>query len=121
MFSKLRARIRSRWGLRRLTAAQRLAFDWCEKSLKTAKRLERGREKLIVLSERFDADLAEAASLAKQHSSVVDALRNENKILGEVTIPTLTAQHNLILQRIRAETELQVRRQVAANTTDEDR
>ena len=60
-------------------------------------------------------------SLERQHASAMEALRNELTVATESTIPTLVAANQLHLERYRAETAVQVMRQVAVSGDREDR
>ena len=137
MLRKLIRRLRSRLALRRLTAAQRLAYNWTCDSEALQRRLDSRRKRLEAfervlkqsLSKKISSlkgqtdglavELGEALRLQKHQEEVVAALRSENQVLTEITVPTLTAAHQLLLQRYRAESEIQVRRQVAAGGQEE--
>lgn len=102
------------------SAAMRLASKWeCDSKEVLIRLVERRAEldelraKLQSLSNRLEDDLRKAEQVEEQHRTAVEALRSENRILADVTVPTLVAQHKLILQGIESETAIQVRRQVA--------
>ena len=101
--------------------ALRLADVWERRAEAAASRLEKDQELLDALltrvqrlSARVRQDLEEAERVAQVHSTAMEAIRSENKILADVTVKTLVAQHELVLQRTQADTAAQVRRQVAA-------
>lgn len=93
---------------------------WDELNRLSREEFDRRMRKLDALRRRFTLtaastleDLEEAEVLQRQSEQVVEALRNENDVLGKVAIPTLTAMHKLILERVDAETALQIGRRVA--------
>lgn len=109
--------------LRRLTAARQIAYDWERRALdcfdclhKHAKKLERLRRKFELLSDSIREDLDMAVAIQSQQANVVESLRQENEVLSKVLVPSLTAAHQLLLQRYDAETAIQVRLRVAATT-----
>lgn len=120
---------RSWLGFRRLSSAQTLANDWNRDSARVLKLILGHKKSLIqqltelialearlsTLMRQVDRDFTEAEKLEKSHAIALDALQNENKILSEITVPTLTAQHKLLLARYDAETAIQARRQVSAS------
>lgn len=110
----------------RSTAAIRAARSWQAESLHLLSRLAKRQKSLTQLERRLedlrsklDADLLRATELEENHKIVVDSLRAENDVLARSTIPTLVASHKLLLQRIDAETALEVRRAVALRTGGE--
>lgn len=136
MFDSLRTTMTAVLGQRRKTAARRMAKRWFGRSVKINKRLSSHLDKLhefgMELEDlqrgledyygRIVDDVKDARDLQKQQEEVVDALRSENKILGEVQMPAMTAALQLELERTRAEIDLQVRRQIAARSPrDEER
>ena len=124
---RLRPRLRSWLALRRLSTADRMAADWLRKSNASNKRLavyqveaESLHREVTGLVASHLAELQQAIDLQKQQAEAVEALRSENKILSDVEVPFLTAANQLALERIRADIELQVRRQVAASVSKEE-
>ena len=122
MLKRLRGWLRSMVALRRMTVAQRMAEDWTERSHELCARLEDAAESLrmkkLLIDQVYDSassDLEDANKALRQHETVVEALRSENKILGEVEVATLTAAHQLLLERYRAHCAVEVMRQVAAS------
>lgn len=105
------------------SAAQQLAADWEVESAKVLKVFEDDKRKLLDLQDTLEAtmkkvelDIANANRLQESQQTALEALRNENKIFSDTTIPTLVASHKLILERIDAETAIQARRRVIATT-----
>jgi len=127
-------RIRLCFASTRLTTGQRMAADWMRKSQDISKKLVVHLERLHDIEakaaeisttfknyvEEITADVDATNKLQKQQETVIDALRSENKILGEVQLPAMTAALKLEMERTRAEIDLQVRRQVAARSTREE-
>ena len=108
------------WGSR--SAAQQLADQWEKSAGKLVKELDVHREelsllqvKLVGLSKRLEVDLEQAATIQRQHQTAIDALRSENQVLSEATVPALVASNRLLLQRYDAETAIEVRKMVAAS------
>ena len=104
-----------------------MAADWLRKSNASNKRLavyqveaESLHREVTGLVASHLAELQQAIDLQKQQAEAVEALRSENKILSDVEVPFLTAANQLALERIRADIELQVRRQVAASVSKEE-
>lgn len=127
LLNRLRPRLRSWLALRRLSTADRMAADWLRKSNASNKRLavyqveaESLHREVTGLVASHLAELQQAIDLQKQQAEAVEALRSENKILSDVEVPFLTAANQLALERIRADIELQVRRQVAASVSKEE-
>jgi hypothetical protein len=106
-----------------------MADDWLLDSKSTIKELEEAGEYLQTVQALVDdaqtlvnnaaSDykylLDKATDLAKQHHTVVEALRSENKIYGDIEIPTLTAAHQLVLERYRSHCAIEIMRQVDAH------
>jgi len=82
---------------------------------KHIKALRAQRKILDSINSSVVEDLEEADKALKQSEDALSAQRSELKILREVTLPTLTEQHKLILQRCEADIAVQVRRQVAVS------
>jgi len=106
-----------------------MADDWLVASKKTIKELDEAGEYLQTVQALIDdaqtlvnnvaSDykylLDKAADLAKQQQTVVEALRSENKIYSDIEIPTLTAAHQLVLERYKAHCAIEVMRQIDAH------
>jgi hypothetical protein len=114
-------------GIKEKTAATLLAEEWERDSSALSARLERDQERLDAmlsrvqkLADRVGRDLREADRLAQVHSTAMEAIRNENRILAETIIPSLVAGHELVLQRVQADTAIQVRKQVALQPVREE-
>lgn len=107
--------------LRRLTGARRLAAQWIAECNEVQDRLNKTQRRLRSLQRQFESvsrtmveDLEQAAAVSSRNEAALEALRQENQVLSDVLVPSLTAAHKLLLQRYEAETAIQVRRQVAA-------
>ena len=90
---------------------------------KSIKKLEKKRKVLKSLLRRVETvgeslqeDLDDSVSIQKQYEEALAAEQSELRVLREVTLPTLTSQHKLLLEMYDAEIAIQVRRQVAMNT-----
>ena len=143
MLSRLLFWWRSRREVNRLSTANKMANDWLKSSVKAAARLKRLHKDLTWYTtegkriledaemelrqlykdfkEEHDSlmqEVIEAERLLKQHEVALEALRSENKILGEVEIPTLTSAHQQLLERFKALTSIEIARQLA-NTKEE--
>ena len=94
--------------------------DLLEKFKRSRTDLESLQSQIQSLSLRLEQQLREAEQLEEQHRTVVEALRSENEVMGEITIPTLVSQHKLIQQRIEEETAISVMRQTATNARGRD-
>lgn len=126
MLNRFRLWLRSRVALRRLTVAQRMADGWTANSAKLSWLLERDSRKLSELHELVQKaveDHREHLDLAQRHlrqsEVVVEALRSENKILGDVEVPLLNTVNQHQLERYKALVAVEVMRQVAASTKGE--
>ncbi len=115
-----------RWlGLVRVPDALREASRWERESSRLLARLARDGEALGRLAGQVRSAVDEAASrvaeaerLQRLHETALEQLRAENRVL-ETTVQALVAQHRLMLERIDAETAIEVRRQVAAIPREE--
>jgi len=109
------------------SVAQRFAKEW-EKEAKELLAILEKKETILLarsvaikeLIETIEDELKKAKALNVKYETALDALRNENKVMSEVTIPALTASCQLGLERWRAEAAIQVRRQVAASDTNKE-
>ena len=107
--------------LRKLSAAQKMVVD-CQKEIgKLLDSLNKKESQLERIMTKFENQAAAVTSAIEQierqknkYETVIEALRNENEVLSNITIPALTAANKLILERTDADTAIQVRRQVAA-------
>jgi len=86
---------------------------------KREKQLKSLQKQLYSLNERLSEELEDALAAQKRYEEALSAQQSELKILREVTLPTLTSQHKLLLQRYDAEIAIQIRRQVAASPHNE--
>jgi len=109
------------------TMSQRFAREWEKSAKQLLAALEKKEEALTTKSvaikeliATIEDELRKAKALNVKYETALDALRNENKVMSEVTIPALTASCQLGLERWRAETAIQVRRQVAASNTNKE-
>lgn len=114
-------RIWTRWAMRRLTAAQRMAVEWQSEANKVLRRLERNHKRLVCLQRHVETvsatvaeNLEDCEQTLRQHAVALEALQNENRINSDVLVPFLTTAGQLMLQRYEAEIAVEVRRQVAA-------
>jgi len=110
-----------------VSMARRFAVRWERQSKRLLRQLEKDQERireLLVkvqnLSKRVETDLDKAAKMEQQHQTAMEALRSENQVLSDTTVPTLVAQHKLLLERHDADTAIQVRRRVAAQLPNEE-
>ena len=122
---KLLSKIRLWFSLRRQTKAQKYTALWSAESSDLLKKLEKSEHSLTRLIEDFDevsktvqVDIKRIRDQNTKSLVALESLRNENKVMAEVTIPALTAACQLGLERWNAETAIQVRRQVAAETKE---
>ncbi len=113
--------------LRRLTAADRMAIEWSRTSDVVLRRMERDRKRLLALKRKMELvgdavmeDLEEGEATLRQHNHAMEALQDRIDVMEKHTIPELVESHQLILQRLRAETALQVQRRVSATPVQED-
>ena len=97
-----------------------MSKDWQVEASKLLVSLEKASSKLQAISAKFenesDAAIRVITSMERQikkHDKVLDALRNENEVLTNITVPALTAACKLGLERWDAETAIQVRRQAS--------
>ncbi|MCK9570094.1 hypothetical protein M0R72_14215 [Candidatus Pacearchaeota archaeon] len=118
--------VASKVAKRHLTAARRMTLDWDQSSAQLIQELNQSIHRLGLVQQQWTAANEEAIELMRdceinerQHKVVVDALRNENRVLQEVLIPTMTAADKLLLQRYDTELSLLVKRQVAAMGKEE--
>ncbi len=114
--------VRSCFAMRKISATERMAKQLgmrVESSLrrlnKRQKQLRSLQRRLELISESLAEDLEESITVQRKYEETVEGLRSENKILTEVTLPLLTAQHRLQLTRYDAETAIEVRKQVAVS------
>jgi hypothetical protein len=117
-----------------MTAAQCMAHDWLiESSMVLSalradrKSLEKTQEKIRsiqVLVESAIEDqvgrLDSSAKLIRQSEVVIEALRSENKIQGDVEIPMLTLSHQLQIERYKALCAIEVMRQTVAGVGNKE-
>jgi len=114
------SRIRLWFSLRYNTKAQKYTAQWTVESSELLEKLEHTERSLNKRIEEFEK-LSKTAQgdikrIKEQNTKLLvalESLRNENKVMAEVTIPALNAACQLGLERWNAETAIQVRRQVA--------
>ena len=114
--------IRSWFLQNKLRITERLVNDTELRVSKLLSRLQRKEKKLRSTRNRLESlisslseDLEEGLVIQKQCEEALSAQRSELKILKDITVPTLTTQHKLLLQRYDAEIAVQMRKQVAAS------
>ena len=111
-------RIKYRFWVRRMSAAQKMAIDWEKGAGKLLNSLSKKEDQLAKTMDRFSkqsfdvrAKIGEMQRHVEKHEKALEALRNENEVLANITIPGLTAACKLQLERWDAETAIQVKRQ----------
>lgn len=116
----------SRWKMRHLSVARRLAAEWELRANEAQNKLRRDRKRLValqrqlqVISDTIVEDLDQAESVNNSQEAVVNALKEENQVMTKVLVPSLTAAHRLVLERYDAEIAIQARRAAAARTEPE--
>lgn len=116
-------RIRSWVNLRKIYTSERMVRDLerrMQQSLtilnRKQRKLESLQKRLLSINESVLEDLEEATNIQVRYEETMTALRSENRILKDVTIPTLTAEHKRILTVVDADTAAAVRRQVSASS-----
>jgi chromosome segregation ATPase len=77
-------------------------------------RLKQRAAELSALSERIQRDVEEARGVHRRLEYALEEIREQNRVL-ETTINTLVASHKLVLERVDADTAIQVRSRVAAS------
>lgn len=132
--------IKSRWMLRRLKGAAKMAARWelssgrfqsrIDSSIKRMLKLQ-SKQKAIQLkledtqqelkeaSEQYASNLDDWNGLQHEHEVVVKALRDEILVYENSVVPLLTAAHQLALQRIKADIALYAGKE-AFSTRQED-
>ena len=113
--------------LRRQSAAQKMAKEWQKEASRLLGLLKEEKRQLEKIMMRFENRVALATTAIEnieeqvtKHDKALDALRNENEVMSDVTIPALTAACKLGQERWDAEAAIQVRRQVAALPSSKD-
>lgn len=69
---------------------------------------------------RIEILAGQSDALERQHQTALDAIRDELQVATESTIPVLVAANQLHLERLRAETAVQVMRQVAVTGNNKE-
>lgn len=112
-------KLRSWWRLRRCSQAMRKAHQWSEESERLSRRIEKSIKRLKKLRTLFEVtaddtleDVEEALRLQRKHEHALEGLREENTVMSQITIPFLTAAHKSVLERVEAETAIQIRKKV---------
>ena len=77
------------------------------------KELEELQAVLVFTQKTMDESVQNATDLLKNYQEQLEAARSKLKIMEEVTVPTLMQQNQTLLEMWKAETAIQVRRQVA--------
>ena len=105
--------------LHRISKARQMAEAWQKEAQCLLSKLEKNEELLLLESSSLkrlvgdiENNIREIKSLNTKYEVSLEALRNENKVMAEVTIPALTSACQLGLERWNAETAIQVRRQI---------
>ncbi len=132
--------IKSRWMLRRLKGAAKMAARWelssgrfqlrIDNSIKTMLKLQSKQaaalrkneavlQELQEATEQYASDLDDWNGLQHEHEVVVKALRDEILVYENSVVPFLTAAHQLALQRIKADIALYAGKEAFA-TRQED-
>lgn len=115
--------LRSLLALRRLSRSQRVVRDLSRRLnaarldfLRLQKEWEEADKRWSFLSlemeslrQRIQDRLTEMDDLRRQWQEGLDELRKENQLMADVTIPTLVAEHKLILARIDHRTAVEAR------------
>jgi len=105
-----------------------MGVEWKREARRLLNDLENSQAKLVQIAKEFETEknetlrkVEEISELNKKCETVLGGFRNENQILADVLVPNLTAtcQHNL--ERWRAETAVQVGRQVAMGTDESEK
>ena len=120
MMSKLYDSILSYLALRRIYKADKIA-QRCDKRLeRMIVKLEKRKKELRSLDRKVSSvnelaveDIDESTAALKSAKEALEAVRSEQRIADEITIPTLVQSNRLLLERASADTAEQVRRQVA--------
>ena len=127
ILSRIWSRLWLRTVLRRQSAAQKMADEWQVVAAKLLASLEKRKTQLQKTITQFDnqaaviaTDIEHIEEQAAKYEKALDALRNENEVMSDVTIPALTAACKLGQERWDAESAMQVRRQVAALPSSKD-
>ncbi len=138
MFSWWLSKIRLFWlkgSRRRLVMATSLSqrvyrkLSIKEASLQALKKKAKTHEKkLMLLSESLLEEIEDVENLRedfekslKQTESALESVREECEVYKDVTIPTLLAQHKLVLAQYEEQTAIAVRNQTIAQITREER
>lgn len=131
MLKTVRRWWRSRSVVHRLSAAQRFADRWLDESAGLLQALDAESaylarldgmqhdlsEQLRTAVEEHAATLQSCERLIRQHETVVEALRSENKILGEVEVAGLNAACQRFIELWHRERAVEVMQQVAVETS----
>lgn len=80
-----------------------------------AKRVAADERRLRTIGETLAEDLEDAKMVQRRYEEELEAVRQENRILNDVIIPTLVAQHKVVLERLDADVAVEVRRRTAAS------
>jgi len=107
------------WG-KRVTAALHAADQWESSSRELLQRLRKEKNSLEFYAKQVQDSLEvvqdliqETRDRERQHKVALDALRDENKVMSQTTIPALVTSHKLILERLDADISVQERKKVA--------
>ncbi len=118
ILSRIWNKLRLRVLLRKQSAAQKMADDWqreADKLLIALGKKEKLLRKTITKFESqvsvIEVDIEHVEEQVIKHEKVLEALRSENDVMSNITIPALTAACKLGVERWDAETASWVRRQ----------
>ena len=79
-------------------------------------RLKQRASELNTLAEKIRREVDDARAVHQRLESALEEIREQNRVL-ESTIQTLVASHKLVLERVDADTAIQVRSRVASSIT----
>ena len=77
-------------------------------------RLKQRASELNTLAEKIRKEVDDAGAVHRRLESALEEIREQNRVL-ESTIQTLVASHKLVLERVDADTAIQVRSRVASS------
>lgn len=77
------------------------------------KKLDSIRNEVVQSENRLREAIDEALSVQKRYEEQLEKANSKVRIYEEVTVPTLIQQNRVLLEMWKAETDIQVRRQVA--------
>jgi len=123
---RILAWIRYKWKVYSFSTTRRLIAKWeyLSDSYMTRLAVKEKRFELLFrtheqLKTETEVELENVRRINEQAQTAMEALRNENEVLSEIIIPNLTAACQLGLERWKADTAVQARRQVGSPSTRE--